>query len=439
MSDATAPEQESASDGPPPIPLLEPADGVPPVVTTADEIVVAARELAAGTGPLAVDAERASGFRYSNRAYLIQLRRAGAGTYLIDPIPIADSLAPLAEAINPLEWVLHSADQDLPGLAELGLHPAALYDTELAGRLAGFERVGLAAIVERTLGLELRKGHGAADWSTRPLPATWLNYAALDVEVLLELREKMVAELAAQDKTEWAAEEFEYIRTAGPPAPKPDRWRRTSQIHTVKKARQLAAVRQLWLSRDELASRRDVAPNRVLPDSAIIAAATADPKTIDELRRVPVFGGPRQRRTSRLWLTALDDARSLPDSDLPPVNQPVTGPPPINRWSRRNPAAATRLTAARGAMTALSDELSIPVENLLTPDLLRRLCWDGIEWDAALSDPDELERAVDDYLTAVDDYLTAGNARAWQRRLAVPRIAEAVLAAPTAEDSTETD
>ena len=408
--------RESVTEPEPPaaVPLLAPADGVPPVVDTAEAVRAAATQLAAGTGPLAVDAERASGFRYSGRAYLIQLRRAGAGTFLIDPIPVADQLEPLADAINGLEWVLHSADQDLPGLAELGLFPAELYDTELAGRLAGFERVGLAAMVERTLGLELRKGHGAADWSTRPLPDAWLNYAALDVEVLLELREKMAAELAAQHKTQWAAQEFEHIRTMGPPKPKPDRWRRTSQIHTVKKPRQLGAVRELWIARDQLASHRDVAPGRILPDSAIVAAATNDPKSIDELRKLPVFGGPRQRRNSRLWFDALQRARALPDSDLPPVNQPVVGPPPISRWARRSPEAAERLSAARAAMGELSDEVSIPVENLLTPELVRRLCWDGV----SVTDPNLAD--------AVDAYLAASNARPWQRELAVPRLVQAL-------------
>ncbi|WP_459984624.1 ribonuclease D, partial [Mycobacterium avium] len=151
-----------------------------------------ARRLDRGRGPFAVDAERASGFRYSNRAYLIQIRRAGAGTALIDPVshgadPVR-ALRPVAEVLGSDEWILHSADQDLPCLAEVGMRPPALYDTELAGRLAGFERVNLATMVERLLGFGLAKGHGAADWSKRPLPAEWLNYAALDVELLIELR-----------------------------------------------------------------------------------------------------------------------------------------------------------------------------------------------------------------------------------------------------------
>lgn len=402
------------------VPLLAPVDGVPPVLETAAAVADAAARLAAGAGPLAVDAERASGFRYSNRAYLIQLRRRGSGTFLIDPIPVTDALAPLAEAINDLEWVLHSADQDLPGLAELGLRPARLFDTELGGRLAGFERVGLAAMVEKLLGRELRKGHGAADWSTRPLPAEWLNYAALDVELLLELRDEVAASLEKQGKTEWAAQEFEHVRTTEPAAPKADRWRRTSGIHALRRTRQLAVVRELWSARDQLARHRDVAPARVLPDSAIIAAAQADPKSIGQLRALPVFGGPRQRRHSREWLAAVDRARALPESELPTLTQPYDGPPPVNRWERRDPVAAARLTRARAAMSELSEEHSIPVENLLTPDLLRRLCWDGLPEFGSGTAPDAPAQAI-------DDYLKAGGARPWQRELAAPRLAAALF------------
>jgi ribonuclease D len=420
MPVADEPDQGSRAEDNAAEPLLVPAEGVPPVLATADEIADAATRLAAGTGPLAVDAERASGFRYSARAYLIQLRRAGAGSFLIDPIPVSDQLAPLAEAINGVEWVLHSADQDLPGLAELGLHPARLFDTELGGRLAGFDRVGLAAMVENLLGRALRKGHGAADWSTRPLPDDWLNYAALDVELLLELRDSVSATLDEQGKTDWAAQEFEHIRLAEPSAPKADRWRRTSGIHTLRRTRQLAIVRELWNTRDGLARARDVAPARILPDAAILAAATAEPRTIAQLRALPVFGGPRQRRYSREWLGAVDRGRTLPDSELPPLTQPFDGPPPVNRWERRDAAAAARLTRARAAMADLSTEHAIPVENLLAPDLVRRLCWDG------LPDYDRIPESPADLSAAIDGFLKSGGARPWQRELAVPQLTVAL-------------
>ncbi|OBI53620.1 ribonuclease D [Mycobacterium sp. E787] len=422
--DDTAPDDAA----PEPCPLLQPSDGVPDLAVSVHEIEAAARLLDRGRGPFAVDAERASGFRYSNRAYLIQIRRAGAGTVLIDPVshgadPVT-ALRPVAEVLGSDEWILHSADQDLPCLAEVGMRPPALYDTELAGRLAGFDRVNLATMVERLLGFGLAKGHGAADWSKRPLPAEWLNYAALDVELLIELRAAISEVLAGQGKTAWAAEEFDYLRAfkggdaAGDAAlARRDRWRRTSGIHRVRDRRGLAAVRELWTARDRIAQRRDIAPRRILPDSAIIDAALADPKTVEELVKLPVFGGRNQRRSAEVWLGALEAARR---SQEPPEDaEPPNGPPPAARWSRRKPEAAARLEAARAALGELSERVGVPTENLVSPDLVRRLCWD---WQPA-ADPDE----------AVDEFLRAGQARAWQRELVDPVLARALQ--PPADDS----
>ncbi|MDQ1320143.1 MAG: ribonuclease [Actinomycetota bacterium] len=399
---------------PEPTPLRCPTGGVPPISVTAEDIARAAETLAAGSGAFAVDAERASGFRYSNRAYLIQIRRQGAGTVLIDPVnhggsPI-DVLAPLAEVLGSDEWILHAADQDLPCLAEVGLRPPALYDTELAGRLAGFDRVNLAAMVQRLLGLGLAKGHGAADWSTRPLPADWLNYAALDVEVLLELREAVAEILDQQNKSHWAAEEFEYLRRSDPTPTRRDRWRKTSGIHKVRTQQGLAAVREMWTVRDRIARGRDIAPGRILPDTAIIAAALSQPTTVEEITALPVFGGSRQKRSATVWLDALRDARSC--TDLPDITEPLDGPPPPVRWARRNPEAAARLEAARTALGGLSARVGVPAENLVSPDLVRRLCWD---WQPA-----------SDVGAAVADFLREGGARNWQQELVGPVLAEAL-------------
>jgi ribonuclease D len=393
-------------------PLSCPAEGVPPVSVSAEDIAGAADKLASGTGPFAVDAERASGFRYSNRAYLIQIRRSGAGTVLIDPVnhggsPI-DVLAPVGEVLAEDEWILHAADQDLSCLAEVGLRPPALYDTELAGRLAGFERVNLAAMVQRLLGLGLAKGHGAADWSKRPLPADWLNYAALDVEVLLELRAAIDAVLTEQNKTAWAREEFEFLRCAESTPTRRDRWRRTSGLHKVRTREGLAAVRELWTVRDQIARGRDIAPGRILPDSAIVAAALANPATLDDLTALPVFGGPKQRRTARVWLDALTAARAR--IDPPEINELLSGPPPPVRWAKRKPEAAMRLEAARAAVSELSAKVGVPSENLVSPDLVRRLCWD---WSGG-----------DD--VTVDAMLRDAGARQWQRDLVVPVLARAL-------------
>ena len=210
-------------------------------MASVDDLDRAVAALAAGHGPVAVDAERASGFRYGHRAFLIQLRRDGAGTMLIDPMA-CPNLTGLDEALADTEVVLHAASQDLPCLAELGFRPRALFDTELAGRLLGFPRVGLGALVESVLGWTLEKGHAAADWSVRPLPAELLRYAALDVELLVELRDALAAQLVAQGKTEWAEQEFAAVLAAKPPGPRPDPWRRTSGIHRVHTRRGLAIV-----------------------------------------------------------------------------------------------------------------------------------------------------------------------------------------------------
>ncbi|MBT0567953.1 ribonuclease D [Williamsia sp. CHRR-6] len=404
------PDGAEASGEPEVTPLTEPADGVPPLLATPDEFDRAARRLAQGSGPIALDTERASGFRYSGRAYLIQIRRAGSGSMLIDPVDHPEALGSLIAVLEGPQWVLHAADQDLPCLRELGFVCADLFDTELAGRLLGLARVNLAAMVAHFLGLGLAKGHGAADWSRRPLPAEWLNYAALDVEVLVELRDAVQAALVAAGKDDWAAQEFDHVRTKPEPPPRVDRWRRTSSLHTVKTPRALAIVRELWATREAYAADRDIAPGRVLPDSAIVAAALAAPDSVDALTALPVFGGHRQRRQAQRWFAAIRRAAALPTSELPPRSAGGVGLPPVSRWSNRNPVAAQRITRARKQMTALSESVGTPMENLLAPDLLRQLCWDGVE-------------PVTE--TAIVERLAAGGARAWQRDLCAPLLTAA--------------
>ncbi|WP_207918477.1 ribonuclease D [Saccharopolyspora karakumensis] len=416
--EAASPETVG-SGRPEPVLLTEPVDGVPPVVDTPAALDAAAEALAAGTGPVAVDTERASGYRYSQRAYLVQLRREGSGTVLVDPIALKGALDPLVPALADTEWVLHAASQDLPCLAELDLHPARLFDTELAGRLAGFDRVSLGALVERMLGYRLEKGHSAADWSRRPLPEDWLVYAALDVELLVALRDEMHAELQRQDKLDWAFEEFGAVRNAEPAPPRAEPWRRTSGIHKVRSPRQLAAVRALWQARDEFARERDIAPGRVLPDSSIVLAAQSNPKSEGDLVAMPVFGGRQQRRRASMWLQALRAARRLTNEELPAASTPNEGPPPTNRWSDRDPAAAARLTAARAALNAIAEEHSLPVENLLLPDLVRRTCW---------TPPEDRD------VPAITELLRAKGAREWQISLTAEALSKALHATPP-EDS----
>ncbi|MFF8863058.1 HRDC domain-containing protein [Streptomyces sp. NPDC015139] len=374
-SGGTPPEDAGSSAAGAPTPLLEPREGIPPVIADEAALAEVVAAFAAGTGPVAVDAERASGYRYGQRAYLVQLRREGAGTALIDPVACPD-LSGLGAALSGVEWVLHAATQDLPCLREIGMVPTRIFDTELAGRLAGFPRVGLGAMVEGVLGYVLEKGHSAVDWSTRPLPEPWLRYAALDVELLVDLRDALEKELDRQGKLEWALEEFDAIAAAPPAEPRKDPWRRTSGMHKVRRRRQLGVVRELWQTRDRIAQRRDVSPGKVLSDAAIVEAALALPSGVHALSALNGFGHRMGRRQLEQWQAAVDRARALPDTALPQPGQPVTGPPPPRAWADKDPAAAARLSAARAGVSALAEELGMPQENLVSPDTVRRLCWE---------------------------------------------------------------
>jgi ribonuclease D len=418
-TDLTAtPSPDPTPEEKPPPPLLTLRDGLPAIVDTRAGLAEVCAGLAAGTGPVAIDAERASGYRYSSRAYLIQLRRNGSTTYLVDPIAF-DSLDPLQEVLDGTEWILHAATQDLPCLNEVGLRPSALFDTELAGRLLGYPRVGLATLVETLLGFHLAKEHSAVDWSTRPLPEPWLEYAALDVEVLVELREVLGAELEAAGKAEWARQEFDALRSFEQPT-RVDAWRRTSGLHRVRGRRALGAVRALWETRDAIAEQRDVTPGRIIPDAAIVVAAQTLPTDRAALLATKGFHGRGAERYSSRWVAALAEAAEMDEADLPTRSPRGDGPPLPRAWAEKDPVAARRLALARVAMATLAEQQGLPVENLLTPDYLRRTLWTPPK----SRDPETLAPAVAEQLTAY-------GARPWQVDLTTPVLVDAILVAET--------
>lgn len=358
-----------------PTPLNRPRVAVVQVETP-EQVATMVAGLRDGTGPIAVDAERASGFRYSQAAYLIQLHRRDTPVYLVDPqaaMTNESSNLKLAEFMASLPWILHASTQDLPCLRELGLHPTALIDTELGSRLAGLPRVGLGAVVEHYLGLALAKEHSAVDWSTRPLPESWLDYAALDVEVLPDLAEALLKDLEQKSKRDFAEQEFAHLLNFSPKEKKADRWRSTSGAHAIKSARGLAIARELWEAREALAQKLDVAPGRLIPDSSIVFVASEPPRTKSELAGAKSFNGRASRTYLDTWWQAIQNG--LATNDLPALKVPATGIPNHRIWPNRFPEADARLKAAKPIIQGLSEEYGIPAENILTPDFLRQLCW----------------------------------------------------------------
>jgi len=352
----------------------EPLLGIPDVVDTPGQLTEALASLAQGHGPVGIDAERASGFRYGQRAYLIQVYRRDAGTWLIDPIALPD-LSRLAEFLAPLEWIVHAASQDLPCLAEVGVRPTQIFDTELAGRLLGRERVSLGHLVASELGDHLEKGHGAADWSVRPLPDSWRRYAALDVEVLPDLRDHLAVELESTGKLDWALQEFDAVMNAPPAPARIQPWRRTTGLHRLRHRRSLAVAASLWHAREELAERIDTSPGRILNDSAIIEAAAAPPTSAEALGAVKGFTTAAARRHRKIWWDAICQANELAEAQLPATKLVSTDPPPARGWPGRNAAAATRLQRAKATLSPIAESVHMPLENLLSPDALRRLLW----------------------------------------------------------------
>jgi len=404
-------------DTPTAIPLLAPADGVPEVINNDSLFESALAELAKGYGPFAVDAERASGFKFSARAYLIQIKRHGGGLHLIDPIPFGPGHQ-LFQKLNKLlqsdEVILHASTQDLPCLRELGINPKILFDTELGGRIAGLPRVGLGPLLESLMEVSLAKEHSAADWSQRPLPQEWLNYAALDVELLIELRDKVHGLLSSANKLEWAREEFQAILDAPPSPPRVDPWRRTSGMHKIKKRDQLAVVRALWIARNEIAQEVDISQGRLLSDSAIVEIAmVAHTKTIQtkkDLERAlrPLGLRARWMENAATWISAISDALTLSEDQWPQVRTDSDSLPPLKIWRERFPEKYAPLTHAKALLSAKAQELVIPLENMITPEYVRRICWNAPKG-------------------AVAQALSSLGARSWQIEIVAPILESALL------------
>lgn len=403
-STATGPDATAPGSGAPEPPRLTgPRDGLPEVIDRIQPLLAwceAAAEVA--DEPVAVDVERASSYRYSQKAYLVQLRTEAAGTALIDPTAFTLP-ATLRETLADREWVLHAATQDLPSLTELDLTPHRLFDTELAARLLGMPRVGLGTVVEDTVGLRLAKEHSAADWSKRPLPQPWLVYAALDVEVLVEVRDVLAERLRTDGKAEWARQEFAHLVERGVPERPAEPWRSLHGIGVLRHPRQLAAARAMWERRDEVARREDLSPHRVLRDRDLVAAAKASIQSkaaFDAVLPAPL------RRKDTWWQVARSGL------ELPPAHQPSRpepGYPPAHKmWSKKHPEVWERYGRVRDAVGHRAEDLHVPTENLLTPSLLRRYVWEHEHPDGGAA--------------GVREDLEALGARPWQADLTAPVI-----------------
>lgn len=404
--------------------LLVPDQGTPALIADEKALLDCINSLKAGNGPIAIDAERASGFKYSARAYLIQIFRRDGGLHLIDPIAVSNShlIPQLNAVIASAETVIHASTQDLPCLREFGINPETLFDTELAARIAGCERVGLAALCESLVHISLAKEHSAVDWSIRPLMQEWLDYAALDVAVLIDLRDEIAKLLQEQGKLKWALQDFAAILKAPPGKSRNEPWRRTSGMHEIKSRYQMAIIRELWNKRDQIASQIDLAPGRLLSDSVIIALAKSQVKNRDDFFKLPEVKARIRNEVQKsyvdLWIETFLAASKLKEDAWPQLRTKTDTLPPIKIWKSKFPLAHARLTHARHDLSEVATALKMPLENLLTPELVRKVCFDN--------GAERMHDFSSKLVVSVETQLRLNGAREWQIEKCAEALAHAL-------------
>lgn len=398
-----------------------PKEGIPKVLSTPAEFAEAAARLQAGTGPFAIDTERASGYRYDDRAFLIQIRRNVAGTMLFAPEGHRAELTQvLAPVLNGHHWIIHAAPSDLPSLGWLGLFPGTLFDTELAARFAGFHRTNLGAIIAELFDVQLEKGHGDDDWSIPRLSEEMRAYAALDVELLLELATTLRDTLAEQEKLEWMLEECTAIvaKHAHDTAPQPGSWRDIKGVSSLKNGKQRAAAQSLWNLRDDISRRTDTAPGRVLPNKVLVEIARVLPSTQPQLTRIKGF--PRRRKgAAQRWLRAVQQSQKIPPRGRPGALREERTVPSKSVWSREYPELWEEYQQIRAAVGDIAEELGLPSELLLRPATLRAAVWAAIGGSGTISQPDD-----------VPAFLEREGARPWQVNLVAPVLIESLFSQP---------
>lgn len=371
-------------------------DGIGARIQLADtdqKIACAAEELVNTTGPVAIDAERSDSFHYGQDAKLIQIKRGAGTTWLIDPIrPLTD----IAAAIQNVPWIIHAGMNDYPSLAEAGLRWQNLTDTEIAAQLAGEEKIGLAPLVKKYFGVEMTKEYQRADWSRRPIPDSWLAYAAADVEYLRELAEILNEILVEQGRDEWLRQEMREFENWRPGIPDTQPWLEHAHRAEFKTPYRYTLLREFWIARDKYAKQRDLAPGRVVSNKALVAAAASGPNSTRDLYRIlkenNVWKLQRAQPLKKALWAVMDGSIDIEERPGLPRSLPRDG-----LWRSLNPEAADRYRQLHETIAELANQLGIKAHLILSAPMQRQLAWEN---------PDN-----------PGEYLRAAGARPWQIEL----------------------
>ena len=328
----------------------------PQYIDTAPELaefVSAVRR--SGESRVGVDTEAASFHRYRDRIYLIQIS-SPTQTALIDPVAIPD-LSPIGALLaDPqLEKTFHDADYDLRVLdRDYAFRAASLFDTRIAAQLAGEPAIGLAALLEKYVGVKLDKQHQKGDWSIRPLTPSMLAYAAADTRYLLALRDALEQGLRTLGRFRWAQEEFKQLEslrwTGMAPGSDDDSYLRLKGAKGLG-SRSRAALRLLHRWRETVAEHDDKAPFRIIGNDALVAVSRALPTTRADLSHVRDLPSSLARRHGDALLEAVARAKALPESELPKLTRPPRLP--------KDPGSDARLEQLKAVRNRVATELGL--------------------------------------------------------------------------------
>jgi len=273
---------------------------------------------------LALDTEAASFHRFRDRVYLLQVS-SREETAIVDPLAVS-SLDLLGKILaDPaVEIVFHDADYDLRLLGqEYGFRATNLFDTRIAAQLLNEAGVGLAALLEKYVGVRLNKKYQRADWSARPLTGEMLDYAASDTRYLPTLRDILKARLMERGRWDWAAEEFALLSQAPRQATEPEEpgYLRMKGAKALK-GRALAILREVYQWREDVARSSDRAAFRILNNEPMLLIAKSSPRELSQVKAIPGISPEQAERRGRDIIAAVERALSLPERDLPRLERP---------------------------------------------------------------------------------------------------------------------
>ncbi len=287
------------------------------LVTFIDRVQKSGAERGEDPVVVALDTEADSLHSYQEKLCLVQFAD-GEELALIDPLEISE-LQPLGDlAANSVIW-LHGADFDMRMLKRtFGVVPFRVWDTQVAARLLGFQKFGLAAMIEVVFGVTLSKSSQRADWGKRPLTEKMTEYALNDVRYMLPLADYLMGELEKKNRVAWFEESCEAARQTvidREDKSKDDVWRISGWGKLS--PRGLAYLRELWFWRDGEAERLDRPAFKVMNNEWISKMAHSLAK--EGHAEIPQFVRPQQRR--RL-LDVIKKAREIPQEDWPKKKRP---------------------------------------------------------------------------------------------------------------------